>query len=782
MYAPAALGKFWSGAPATLRSTVAALFNGLTQNLNDNFFFQDILKDVNARVAEKERKARLFEIYNKVDPKSTLTQNGRKFKKSDILLADRKLMFEGVATLQQTRNRSLQVNVILLTDILFFLHENNQKFYFISPEGKPSIVAVKTLIARERSGGSSKSLNLLSTEGFETEPEIFELEIMQPPTRDDWITGIREAVDAATPGSDSDPDDSYLRKTVDNKYLRLKRLTAELRGKDIELSHVLESKMKIMNDILEIVQGQDYERMAKPDYISLVREKKQQKAAASEIGEVSKEQLLMSVQEASRLASSIYSSVTGLSRSVSSAGEKHSNVYSSPSLPRRAETFSGFDQAKAKIKEIDINDGGECEIVKAPEPDIKIPGPQPLLMTLEPEQQQAAVQLTHHMNNLMCMVAEHFTSLESIKADLEEIREKANISGGRYKQNQRFEEMRRLQETLAQEQKEWYSKRESLDHEIEAKKAEMLKRQNEIERGVKDVQEQREQLYRKLEVLRAQGIELGPNLSVLKSQNSPSNSQKDSMMLYKESSPNSTLVLAPNSASAASGAGSSIRKSSSLTSSSSAIMTPANNVLTGGSLKKESFANLHLMSATNETKKMDKQEIKQQIPVKLSSLSSSSSSKLMSKKSTTMDPSMMMMKAGNSSGSGGGPSSSNKGITNLAVKPENVQQLLPFKLSEEKANQSPKHHHQQQKYQQYYHQFDQTQHRGRSGSPPQPMHPQMNYHGGSLRYSSSTNTLPKVTSASGSAGVQKMYQGSGSGGGGASSSGANSDEDKVIYF
>ena len=74
--------------------------------------------------------------------------------------------------------------------------------------------------------------------------------------------------------------------------------------------------------------------------------------------DISKEQLLATVQEASRLASSIYSSVTNLSRSVSSAGEKHTNVYSSPSLPRRAETFSGFDKEltnqKPKIKEIDI--------------------------------------------------------------------------------------------------------------------------------------------------------------------------------------------------------------------------------------------------------------------------------------------------------------------------------------------------------------------------------------------------------------------------------------------
>jgi hypothetical protein len=288
---------------------------------------------------------------------------------------------------------------------------------------QPSIVNVKTLIARERSGGSSKSLNLLSTEGFEVEPELYELEISQPPTRDDWITGIREAVDSATPGSDSDPqneEDNSRRKKVDSKYLRLRRLTAELRGKDIELSAVLESKMRIMNDILEIVHGENFEKpVAKIDYISIAREKK---PVDSSLEFASKEVLLHTVQEASRLASSIYSSVTNLSRSVSSAGERHSNVYCSPSLPRRAETFSGFDK-NPKIREIDIGDGCERELIAAPaveevkpikgnNADFKLPGAQPLIMSLEPEQQQAAVQMTHYMNMLMCMVSEHFTSLE----------------------------------------------------------------------------------------------------------------------------------------------------------------------------------------------------------------------------------------------------------------------------------------------------------------------------------------------------------------------------------
>ena len=98
-------------------------------------------------------------------------------------------------------------------------------------------------------------------------------------------------------GSDSDPDNEYtneLRKSVDDKYLRLRRLTAELRGKDIELSKVLESKMKYMYEILEIVQGEEYEKpVVKTEYINLVREKKQ---PGQDVDSISKEQLLATVQ------------------------------------------------------------------------------------------------------------------------------------------------------------------------------------------------------------------------------------------------------------------------------------------------------------------------------------------------------------------------------------------------------------------------------------------------------------------------------------------------------
>ena len=71
----------------------------------------------------------------------------------------------------------------------------------------------------------------------------------------------------------------------------------------------------------------------------------------------------------------------------------------------------------------------------------------------------------------------YFPFFCSIKTELSEIREKATLSGGRYKQNQKFEEMRRLQDTLAQEKKEWNIKKQSLEAEEKEMKAKMAKDQ-----------------------------------------------------------------------------------------------------------------------------------------------------------------------------------------------------------------------------------------------------------------------------------------------------------------
>lgn len=53
------------------------------------------------------------------------------------------------------------------------------------------------------------------------------------------------------------------------------------------------------------------------------------------------------LQKVHEITSAFYNCGTSLSRSASSVGEHQSNVYVSPMLPKRAETFGGFDNTSS---------------------------------------------------------------------------------------------------------------------------------------------------------------------------------------------------------------------------------------------------------------------------------------------------------------------------------------------------------------------------------------------------------------------------------------------------
>lgn len=101
---------------------------------------KEILVEVDAQVAEKEKEDRKLEIYNRIDAKSYTVHRGHKFKKSDILQGNRALRFEGVAMLMQGRGKMQVVLVIVLSDVLFFLQENSHKYTFFTPDNKVCIL------------------------------------------------------------------------------------------------------------------------------------------------------------------------------------------------------------------------------------------------------------------------------------------------------------------------------------------------------------------------------------------------------------------------------------------------------------------------------------------------------------------------------------------------------------------------------------------------------------------------------------------------------------------
>lgn len=566
---------------------------------------KSILVDVNGQVAEKERGQRLLEIYNRMDARSHVSHEGKKFKKSDILSENRKLLFEGVGTLLSPAgsssgrgNRSpapMLVSVVVLSDLVVFLQDTNQKYTFITPDHKSGVVPVHTLIAREKPGTDNKALYLISTS--DKEPEMYEFQVVQPRDRQDWIAGIRRAVDLSTggPGEDSqfESEAEQARKQLEAKYMKMRQLTSELRGKDMELARLLEDKMRVLGEMLDELGVHQPLEPTQAKYLHLVQEK--------EAGSVTKEQLLQEVQEATKLASSLYSSGNNLGRSVSSVGEHQSEGYESPSLPKRAETFGGFDNTLTvgvQTKNVKKKPSESLQFAE-----LGLPATPPLL-ALDKSQQATAVHMTHYLNNIMCMVSEHFTSLEGFKVELTECKERAALGWGRYKHNQQLEELRTLQEQLSHERRMWQAHKEEQEKDICDKQEVMNKMQSILEQERKDVEQQRNKLYRKLEALQAQGFDIGPNMAVIGPSMQQTNSEPAFVMeVRKAVSPpgqenrKNTQAQLPSD-----------RKPSHLP-------PPASN-----SKKNSESKNQHLLSATNESKG-EMGEIKQQIPYTLAKLS-----------------------------------------------------------------------------------------------------------------------------------------------------------------
>ncbi|XP_044739376.1 rho guanine nucleotide exchange factor 18 isoform X3 [Chrysoperla carnea] len=646
---------------------------------------KEILVEVDAQVAEKEKEDRKLEIYNRIDAKSYTTHRGTKFKKSDILQGNRALRFEGFAMLMQGRGKMQAVMVIVLSDVLFFLQENSHKYSFFTPENKAGVVSLQKLLVREKAGQESRSIYLISSNP--ADPEMFELKVHKPKDKQIWIQAIRSAVKNC-PEDEEDTTTLSVeekQKILNAKQSQIRQLVGLLRQKDVEQALLLQEKMALQLKLLATAGlGPP---SSPPSYRHLVSEN-------TDTGVMWKE-VLNAVQEVSQLASSLYASGTNLSRSVSSVGEHQSEAYVSPTLPKRAETFGGFDNAQpgpgpplkllnkklqpafSAASATSTNSTESCDRVslndKLPwrnamlatvppgllnantsnnssnstdDPQAASSGPPdlPALLTLGREQQVAAVQLSHYVYRLLCIISQQMTSIDSLQAQL--LAYKSVGVGGSdksgYRHNQQLEELRNLQDKFSGEKAAWQQMRDNEQRELEEKRQELMRLQEQIRAEENDIKQQRDQLYRKMEVLSNRGLLISPNVVL------PVVPPHDETNLNLESdgqniNNNGNTPTMDTSPPGNTGNDTNRRK-------------PDLNKWANKSMSNKSTLPLNLISATNQVKVSQSLPIKQQLPLKLASKLSSNSS------STQLSSATSHTSATASSG---------------------PQQMLPLKLSQE---------------------------------------------------------------------------------------------------
>ncbi|XP_072004645.1 A-kinase anchor protein 13 isoform X3 [Engystomops pustulosus] len=306
---------------------------------------KEVLNGVNNKVKNYEMKKRLNEIYSKTDSKSIQRmKSGQMFAKED--LKRRKFVRDGPVFLRSNQtSRSKEALAVLLSDVLVFLQEKDQKYVFASLEQKSTVISLKNLIVREVAH-DEKGLFLISMVG--KDPELVEVLASTKEERNSWIETIKETAQTM----DKDEDEGVQSESEEEKRnwdAKAKELKEQLQQKDDQIITLLEEKEKIF---LTLVDGSSHERNFSTAGRILFRANteeapKGETLIKSAIKEVETLQVLLN--------QNLWSSIV---QQAPSPADLEAGL-GSVSLPRRAETFGGFDSHQLNASKSGEKDEGE---------------------------------------------------------------------------------------------------------------------------------------------------------------------------------------------------------------------------------------------------------------------------------------------------------------------------------------------------------------------------------------------------------------------------------------
>ncbi|XP_056115147.1 A-kinase anchor protein 13-like isoform X3 [Rhinichthys klamathensis goyatoka] len=471
----------------------------LTQALQ---LVKDIIASVDNKVNEHEKKKKLKEIYGRTDSKSiTRMKNGQMFAREDLLRC-RKLLHDGSLQLKNAAGRLKDVHALLLSDVFVFLQEKDQKYVFASLDQRATVISLQKLIVREVAH-EERGLFLI-TAGI-ANPEMVEVHASSRDERNTWMQLIQDAMHSI----EKDDDEGIPSETEEDKKLletKTKEMRDMLQRKDEQIVSLLMEKMKLFRDMCGSTD----------DTASQV---KMLFRANSE--DVTKGEPIMidALREVEMLQALVNSTLGGaVGQQVACAQGNMGPVC----LPRRAETFGGFDSHQMNICK--HGDKEEAEDLRRTESDsvLKKGGNANLLLLLK-KNSEVLTSVTHlHdlLTSLQAVVLQQDTFIEDQRQALSErapSRSSSRPPSLVEQEKQRSLERHRQEATALQRQqaahaedkrikeKEWDVKeRELTDREVlvHVREEEMRRRNKELEDAQQELLGRKEDYQRDLERLR----------------------------------------------------------------------------------------------------------------------------------------------------------------------------------------------------------------------------------------------------------------------------------------
>ncbi|XP_014866072.1 PREDICTED: rho guanine nucleotide exchange factor 28-like isoform X3 [Poecilia mexicana] len=207
---------------------------------------RDVIAAVDVRVSEYERHQRLQEVWNRMENRSAAKlKSGKIFRKQDMM--GQTLRHQGMLLWKTATSRLKDVLALLLTDVLVFLQEKDQKYTFAAVDQKPPVIALQKLIVREVAN-EEKGMFLISASS--AGPEMYEVHTSSKEERNTWMRLIREAVESCPEEPEEYASESEEEKrTAEARFQKILKIQESLTSQDQQICSSLEEKLQIYTEL-----------------------------------------------------------------------------------------------------------------------------------------------------------------------------------------------------------------------------------------------------------------------------------------------------------------------------------------------------------------------------------------------------------------------------------------------------------------------------------------------------------------------------------------------------
>ncbi|XP_068781607.1 rho guanine nucleotide exchange factor 28-like isoform X5 [Struthio camelus] len=218
---------------------------------------KDMIAAVDLKVNEYEKKQKLLEILSRTENKTyTKLKNGHVFRKQDLMRKERILLHEGLVYWKTATGRFKDILALLLTDVLLFLQEKDQKYIFAAVDQKPSVISLQKLIVREVAN-EERGMFLISASS--AGPEMYEVHTSSKEERNNWMRHIQDAVESCPEeeeeGKMSESDED--RRIAEAKASRIQKCQESLSSQDQQICSYLEDKLHIYAELGDMCGFED---------------------------------------------------------------------------------------------------------------------------------------------------------------------------------------------------------------------------------------------------------------------------------------------------------------------------------------------------------------------------------------------------------------------------------------------------------------------------------------------------------------------------------------------